>query len=174
MTTTWKPDGSWAGETVAVLASGPGMSEAVAQELSGHRVIVVNYTLRAAPWADMLVAIDGHWPQEFRDFAGLRVTSLADATLDALCYPMPDEQVTVGRARISFRNSGLAAIRIAADMGAARIILAGYQPEDKRHWYEAGEAAGSYLGVREGLDKIAAELRARGVTVEFHAESCGG
>lgn len=164
MTTNWQPNGAWAGERVAVLLSGPSMSEPVAQELGDlcDRVIAVKYTHRIAPWADMLVALDGNWPQEFRDFAGLKVTGVADAELDALYVGHVQEQVGA----VSIRNSGLAAVRIAAGMGASRIVIAGFEPETGNRWHD--DAQRPYTGVRAGMEQIRAELMARGVEVEFH------
>ena len=115
MTTTWKITPDWQGQTVAVLASGPNMSQEVADALREHRRIVVNFTHRLAPDADMLVALDGNWPQELRDFAGLRVTGVLDDDLDALYIGPRWERVQMAPGHeIEVHNSGLTAIRIAA------------------------------------------------------------
>jgi len=165
MTTTWKITPDWQGQTVAVLASGPNMSQEVADALREHRRIVVNYTHRLAPDADMLVAMDGNWPQEFRDFAGLRVTGVLDDDLDALYIGPRWERVQMEAGRqIEVHNSGLTAIRVAAAMGASRIILAGFAPDTPGHWYDNQQDA--YTGVAQGLAAIEAELTARGVKVE--------
>lgn len=169
MTTLWKPDGAWPGQTVAVLASGPSMSQVVADGLRAHRTIAVNYTHRLAPWADMLVALDGNWPPEFRAFAGLRVTGVLDDSLNALYAGAMYERVVIGPSHvIEIRNSGLAAIRIAADMGAARIILAGFDPERGTRWHDDEVDTGEYVGVAAGLEQISADLSARGIVVERH------
>ncbi|MBP9805811.1 MAG: hypothetical protein KBE22_13025, partial [Candidatus Accumulibacter sp.] len=83
MTTTWTIPKLWDGETVAVLATGTSMSQEVADALRGHKRIVVNQGYRLAPDADMIVAMDGNWPQAYRDFPGLRVTGCKDDDLDA-------------------------------------------------------------------------------------------
>lgn len=165
MTTTWKITPDWQGETVAVLASGPNMSQEVADALREHRRIVVNHTHKLAPDADMLVAMDGNWPQEWRDFAGLRVTGVQDDDLDALYIGPRWERVKLAaNHEIEIHNSGLTAIRIAAEMGAARIILAGFAPDTPGHWYDDVQEA--YTGAPQGLAAIEAELTARGVIVE--------
>jgi hypothetical protein len=167
MTTTWKIPADWQGETVAVLASGPNMSQDVADSLREHRRIVVNYTHRLAPDADMLVAMDGNWPQEYRDFAGLRVTGIKDDTLDALYIGPRWEPVRLdANTVIEIHNSGLTAVRIAALMGASRIIMAGFDPENPRHWYDDHVDTGGYVGLSQALQAIEAELTARGVIVE--------
>ena len=171
MTTTWKIPPDWQGETVAVLASGPNMSQEVADALREHRRIVVNFTHRLAPDADMLVAMDGNWPQEFRDFAGLRVTGVKDDSLDALYIGPRWERVTLSPvSQIEIHNSGLTAIRIAAEMGASKIIMAGFDPENPRHWYDDEVDTGNvYTGLSKALEALRAELSAKGVTVEEYA-----
>ena len=167
MTTAWKIPPDWQGQTVAVLASGPNMSQEVADALREHRRIVVNYTHRLAPDADMLVAMDGNWPQEYRDFAGLRVTGVQDDDLDALYIGPRWERVQLAPGHeIEIHNSGLTAVRIAALMGASRIIMAGFDPENPRHWYDDHVDTGGYVGLSQALQAIEAELTAKGVIVE--------
>lgn len=167
MTTTWRPDGRWAGETVAVLATGPSMGAEVAQSLRQHRTIAVNWAIRVAPWADALVAMDGCWPQAFREFTGLRLTGTEDDELDALYIGHRFDRVTLATGYvIEIRNSGLAAVRIAAEMGASRILLAGFDyPARRGHFYDDEVDTGEYVGLEAGLEQLTAELRARGVTV---------
>lgn len=170
MTTPWKPSGEWAGATVAVMGSGPSLTADVADSLRQHRSIAVNYALRLAPWADMLVALDGNWPAEFRAFEGMRVTGIADEGLDALYAGPQYESVQLApNHQIEIHNSGLAAIRIAAAMGASRIILAGFDPELRGHFYDDEVDTGGYVGLSAGLRQITAELKARGIAVEKYA-----
>lgn len=165
MTTFWKPAGEWCGQTVAVMAAGPTMSRALAQSLRRHRTIAVTRAAKLAPWADMLIALDPNWPPEYRAFRGMRVTGVEDGELDALYIGHRSESVMLRPGHIvSLRNSGLMAVRIAAEMGAQRILLAGFAPDVPK--YFDGLSAGPYVGVTEGLRQIAAELSARGVIVE--------
>ena len=170
MTTTWTIPKLWEGETVAVLATGPSMSQDVADALSGHKRIVVNQGYRLAPDADMLVAMDGNWPQEYRDFPGMRVTGVKDDDLDAYYIGPRWERVRLENgAEVEIHNSGLTAVRIAAAMGAKKIILAGFDgfsPGERVHYYDDEIDVGAYVGVTIGLKKIIAELAAQGVTVE--------
>ena len=167
MTTPWQPAGEWTGETVAVLASGPSMNADVARALGEHRCIAVNYAIRVVPFADMLVALDGHWCQELRDFAGVKVTAVADDTLDAL-YIGPQwrtVQVAPGHA-LEITNSGLSAVELAARLGAARIILAGFDhPHQCGHFYD--DVVEPYTGLEIAMRELIARLRAQGVTVEY-------
>jgi hypothetical protein len=167
MTTTWKIPADWQGQTVAVLASGPNMSQEVADALRVHRRIVVNHTHRLAPDADMLVAMDGNWHQEWREFAGMRVTGVQDDDLDALYIGPRWERVQLAPGHeIEIHNSGLTAVRIAALMGASRIIMAGFDPENPRHWYDDRVDTGGYVGLSQALRTLEAELTAKGVIVE--------
>jgi len=174
MTTTWKITPEWQGQTVAVLASGPSMSQEVADALREHRRIVVNHTHRLAPDADMLVCMEGNWPQEYREFAGLRVTGVLDDDLDALYIGPRWERVQMEAGRvIEIHNSGLTAVRVAALMGASRIILAGFAPETQRRWHDDEVDTGAYIGLTEALKALEAELTARGVIVEWFVMNDG-
>lgn len=168
MTQPWKNEPLWTGETVAVLACGQSMSQEVADTLRVHRTIAVNEAARVAPWADMLVALDDvSWTPELRGFQGLRLTGIENADLDAFYIGHRFERVRLGAStEVEIRNSGLAAIRIAAEMGASRILLAGFDPDRTGHFYDDEVDTGEYIGVAIGIKQITAELAARGVVVE--------
>ncbi|MES2787673.1 MAG: hypothetical protein V4684_19560 [Pseudomonadota bacterium] len=178
MTTPWKAQRAWSGETVAVLASGPSLTREVADELACFKRIAVNYSFVLAPEADMLVALDLNtqmWA-DAQGFIGLRVCGVDDPALDALyagpCY----ERISIAPGHvIETRNSGLAAIRIAAEMGAARIVLAGFDPGVAAHFMgrphvEEEPDPARYPGLAEGLDAIVSELRKSGIDVIFHTK----
>lgn len=174
MTTPWQITPEWAGETVAVIGCGPSLTPEVAESMKELRTIVVNHAHRLAPWADILLALDGNWPAEWRDFAGRRVTGIDDPDLDALYIGPRWETVTLAPGHVvEIRNSGLTAIRLAAALGARRILLAGFEPEEDRRFYDdevdTGDrpmAGDPYLGVPQGLAQITAQLAAQGVSVE--------
>lgn len=160
MTTLWRPDRRWAGHTVSIIARGPSMTRELATWLGQWRTIVVNRALPFAPWADMLVRLDAQWSSECRAFAGMRVTGIEDPALDALYIGHRWERVTVDGGQIEIRSSGLAAVQLAAEMGADRILLGGFEPE----------ASPAYVGVAEGLRAIVAQLQVQGVHVEHVRE----
>lgn len=56
----WKIDPLLKGKTVFVLASGPSMTQRVADRLRGHHVIVINCTFKIAPWADVWFFTDNN------------------------------------------------------------------------------------------------------------------
>lgn len=167
MTTPWTlPADLWAGETVAILGAGPDMTADLAETARGHKTIAVNRAVKFAPWADMFVALDPHHPfwedADRLGFQGLRVCGV-ECDLDALYAGMFYETVTLAEGHtIQIRNNALAALRIAARAGAAKIILLGFDPER----YEEVHAHTGFRGLVQGLEQITAELRAQGIDVE--------
>lgn len=167
MTTPWTlPADLWAGETVAILGAGPDMTADLAATARGHKTVAVNRAVKFAPWADMFVALDPHhpfWEEADRlGFQGLRVCGV-DCDIDALYAGMFYETVTIAEGHIiQIRNNALAAIRIAARAGAAKILLLGFDPER----YEEVHAHTGFYGLVQGLQQITAELRAAGIVVE--------
>lgn len=166
----------WQGRTVAVLASGPSMSQTVADKVkeAGLPAIVVNNTFRLAPWADVLYAADAKWWQltpDAMDFAGVKIScepvrgilSLRNAGASGYSDE-PDCVHTYG-------NSGAQAIQIAAKAGAAQILLFGFDFHGS-HWH--GEhprplrnASQEALRARaESMSVLAAELAKRSIRVE--------
>jgi hypothetical protein len=157
MTTPWSVPKDWVGETVAILASGPSMNRACADYVKGKcRVIAVNnqgidtvvdgvVVPAIAPWADMLYASDAKWWMEYKDralkFAGEKVT-LGEIV------PFPEVLSLKLSIRVPFDaredsvvaggNSGYAALHVAAQRGASRILLCGYDMREvngARHWF---------------------------------------
>lgn len=167
MTTPWSiPADLWAGCTVAILGAGPDMTAELAETARGHKTVAVNRAVKFAPWADMFVALDPHHPfweeADNLGFSGMRICGV-ECDLDALYPGMMYERVTMpGGGTIEIRNNALAALRIAARAGAAKIILLGFDPER----YEEIHAHTGFRGLSQGLDQITAELRAAGIEVE--------
>lgn len=166
MTTPWTITPNWQGQTVAILGAGPDMTAELAATARGHKTIAVNRAVVHAPWADMFVALDPHhpfWEEADRlAFAGLRVCGVP-CDIDALYPGMLYESVQLGPGHtIEIRNNALAAIRIAQRMGAAKIILLGFDPER----YQEVHAHTGFTGLAAGLAQITAELQAAGIEVQ--------
>lgn len=177
MTTLWKITPDWAGQTVAVLGSGPSLTQEAVAALAKHRCIAVNYSFVAVPDADMLVALDLDpllWGAA-ADFEGIKVCGVDCDNLDALYAGPMYERITLAADNvIETRNSGLAAIRIAARMGATKIILAGFDPESSSHFegrpnIDVEPDPGNYTGLAQGLAALVAEIQSQGITVERYA-----
>lgn len=160
----WVTSKEWAGQTVAVLASGPSMSLAVANAVreAGCRVIAVNNqgvatrktdgtTVAAlAPWADIMYAADQKWwhanrPEALK-FKGRKVTiTQNNGTMPKLI----DESVYVlgngGPYGFDPRknyikngsNSGFQAVHLAITLGAKRVLMCGFDLNDTKgsHWF---------------------------------------
>lgn len=106
--------------TWCVLATGPSMSQAVADAVHGRcKVAAVSDSIRLAPWADVLVSADRAWWDlhgEQLDFAGPRYGV------------MPDFQQIKGVERFkapSGTNSGLLAVLVAVSLGATKVLICG-------------------------------------------------
>jgi hypothetical protein len=112
--------------TFAILASGPSMSLAVAEQVRGRcRAIAVSDSHRLAPWADALVAQDWAWwevHKEAKFFAGRKFCGPSVRGGN----PAPVERLEPGGMIVSSTNSGLLACLVAAQVfGATRILLLG-------------------------------------------------
>ena len=163
MTSKYEIKPIWYGKTVAVLASGPSMSAEVAEQLRAYKCIAVNFTHDIAPWADMLVALDRNmkiW-NAAESFGGIKICGFESDLIDAFYIGAMHEAVRLsGTHRIEIRNSGLAAIRIAEQMGAAKIILAGFDPELEPE---------KYPGLDKALLALTKEIQGRGIEVVRYA-----
>jgi hypothetical protein len=130
----------WAGETVVICASGPSITRAQAEYCKGKaRLIAINNTYQLAPWAYMLYACDHNWWAHYRpEFSGLKVTQDERAAQEfgVLRVPSVDEPgLSLDPLRIhQGGNGGYQAINLAALLGAARIILLGYDMHGD-HWH---------------------------------------
>jgi hypothetical protein len=124
----------WPGATVVCVGTGPSLTQADVDACRGRaRVIVVNNAYQVAPWADALYAADEKWWRWHKgvpDFAGLKYTidpnRKAWPGLVALRNTGQNglESDPTGL-RTGF-NSGYQAINLAVHLGAARIVLLGY------------------------------------------------
>lgn len=109
--------------TFAVLATGPSMSQEIADALRGKiRAVAVADAYKLAPWADALVANDLRWWNHYREalqFEGLKFCGRAGRyDLQHLPTTMEFWPGT---------NSGLQGMRVARDVfNAKRILLFGF------------------------------------------------
>ncbi|MEO8101334.1 MAG: hypothetical protein ABI790_02340 [Betaproteobacteria bacterium] len=170
MTQPWTIERIWAGETVAILGNGPAMTEALASRAraQGWKTIAVNRAVKFAPDADLFVALDPHHPfwADADDFAGIKVSGvdsddplLADARYAGMFYETV--QIAPGHT-IEIRNNFLAAMRIAARLGAAKILLLGVDEAA----YDQAHAHTGFYGFAEGLAQLTAALSLEGIAVE--------
>jgi hypothetical protein len=137
----------WPGSTIVCLASGPSLCQADVDACRDvAHVIAIKDSVRLAPWADVMYACDRkYWlaHPETEAFPGPKygLESVAGR---------PDVQVLriAGTLGLETRpsglctghNSGYQAINLAVHLGAARIVLLGYdmQPQGvTHHWFGA-------------------------------------
>lgn len=133
MAKPWAVPRMWQGQTVAILASGPSMSRAVADAVVGRvPVVAINNTFELAPDADMLYACDAKWWRHYQDalaFKGTKVT--LDPTLASRNVKLLHDSGTSGfdpdpsNLRTGL-NSGYQALHLAVHAGATRVLLLGY------------------------------------------------
>jgi len=64
MTTFWTVPCEWPGETVFIIAGGPSVRSVDLEQLRSRKVIVINSSVYAAPWADFLYFGDWRWWNE--------------------------------------------------------------------------------------------------------------
>lgn len=100
----------------AVLATGPSMSQSVADSVRGRcKAIAVSDAYRLAPWADVLVSSDrGWWRHHKPEFAGLKFSGV------------PVDGIPLAPAVVSGSNSGLIALQVAVSLGAKKVLLLGF------------------------------------------------
>ena len=143
----------WEGETVAVIASGPSLTQGDCNRLYGNvRTIAVNDSWRLCPWADMLYAADHRWwkrHEYIADFRGERWTQNqgprgwpADAESHGMTVVTSKHQgqgISLDPLHIHTGwNSGFQALNLAVLFGAAEILLLGVDLavlDGKRHWF---------------------------------------
>ncbi len=141
----WSVPRCFEGRTVAILASGPSMSQEIADRVraAGLPAIAINNTHRLAPWAWMLYAADAQWWQhesnrDAHKFAGLKVSfSRVQGVLQMrktgrLGFDADPSSLCTGS------TSGYQAAHVAAHTGASRILLLGYDyahTGGEKHWH---------------------------------------
>ena len=99
----------------AILATGPSMSQAVADSVRGRcKAAAVSDAFRLAPWADVLVSADRKWWDYHRP------------AYDGPKYSAVEAQgVERFKGAISGENSTLLAMKVAVSLGATRLLLLG-------------------------------------------------
>lgn len=181
----WRVQPHWKGQTAVIVAGGPTVTseqiDAIGRAEPDPKIIAVNNAAKLVPWADILYFCDErwyHWNHELvHEFDGLRVTlenlSLQRQGLDVRSlrdygvngFAPKNDGVTNGR------NSGYQALHLAALLGAARVLLVGYdmrQVDGRMHWHPehpVATPANIFPGWIAAFATLAPELERRGVEV---------
>lgn len=185
---TW-PD--WAGEVVAIIASGPSAKKADLNKLRDRsRIITIKQTFELCPWADAVYGCDPAWWKhrkglpEFQglkiawrgaglsaDYPDIRPVDLERSKADKYATDLQFAKLgTVGGGG----NSGFQALNLALQFGSRQIILIGFDMSDAggKHWYgrnnwpQANNPDGScFRRWMAALDAAVPKLKAIGADV---------
>lgn len=176
----WQPVRIWPGQTVVVLGGGPSLTECPEHLWRAYRTVGVNQAYRLGP--DALFFQDyefwgesrqGHGPVIKRDYAGLVVTTSPQLRNEPRVKFVERER----RRRHGLpnpgtgewpeiTNSGQGAICLAYQLGAARIVLIGFDGRATGNWYDNPRAANEQAFAnrfRPGIESTLEPLRRAGV-----------
>ena len=127
-------DKRFIGLTVAIIASGPSLTQSDCDlvKQAGIPAIAVNMSWKMAPFASIIYAGDFVFWEHYRH----------EITIDAERWTCceraaKDYEINHHKARGAY-NSGLRAVELALEMGAAKILLLGFDASIKAgvHWHE--------------------------------------
>jgi hypothetical protein len=142
----------WPGSTVVCIGGGPSLTpDDVAYVRGKARVIAINNAYQLAPWADVLWATDASWWRAHKgvpSFQGMKLSADVSGAYDGhgvrllKCHRgakgMQGLSLTANAIQHG-KNGGHAAINVAVHLGAARIVLLGYDcqggPSGEEHWH---------------------------------------
>lgn len=184
----WTIPPLWSGETVVCVGGGPSLTpEDVALCRGRARVIVINNAYQLAPWADLLFAVGLYsglpsWWTHYPDavtFPGLKVTMDPDIVHThpeiKLVRRAPGNEGAIGLSLDPTMlchgyNGGYSAINLAVLLGAARILLLGYDMQHdagRHHWHPDHPKwqPPPFTDWLLAFDTLVAPLAAVGVTV---------
>jgi hypothetical protein len=166
----WTPEPIFKGKTVFCLASGPSLTQAVADKIKGHCAITVNSSCRLASWADVLYFTDSGWYEKRRELVRdwpahvismsrtakrelpdkvKRVQGRGEPSLPPQFPPLGSPYIQQGR------TSGHTAISLAIALAANVIVCVGYDMrlvDGREHCHD------EYQGEPRDLEQYAREL----------------
>lgn len=147
----WSATPDWAGETAFIVAGGTSVLDLDVASLRGRRVVAVNSSYEAVPFADYLFFADFRWYEDhkkrpaFQQFTGKIVT--VNQRVAKLLLHVPDDRILhmkrvvpntdpklgalgPGLAKtpckiVSHRTSLQGGMNLAAHLGASRLVLLG-------------------------------------------------
>jgi hypothetical protein len=166
----------WPGSTIVCIGLGPSLTAEDVELCRGRaRVIAIKTAIELAPWADVLYSGEIRWWKHYGPsltFQGLRYG------IEPAASPWATVLKNTGfsgleREPFGLRtglNSGYQAINLAVHLGAARIVLLGYDMQDdgtRRHFFGQHPWASSSLLARfkPMFDGIVQPLKDAGVEI---------
>lgn len=191
----WRVPRLWDGQTAAILAGGPSLTRDQVERVrrAAHiRVIAINDSYALAPWADLFWFCDLRWWSWHADRAAWRDVLDRAAAGDAMVATLENRELhekhpyirhlrNKGRDGIEpaadairhGSNGGYQALMVAMKLGAARVLLLGYDfrlsADGRTHWH-AGHPIVSPASVYTDLmvpayERVAPEIARAGVRV---------
>lgn len=169
-----------------MIASGPSLRKDDVELLKGRvRVLAIKKNVELAPWADAVYGCDYPWWRSVRglpDFEGLRLAYAPRACDEYGCAPVlipnhaSSDSLLFGETGAvgGGGNSGFQALNLAAQFGARRVLLLGFDCHDqgKVHWYGrnnwhggANPSESNFKRWRRAFGNAAEQLKVRGVEV---------
>lgn len=186
----WKIPEEWPGEVVFIVGGGTSVAYQRVERLKGRKVIAINSSYEAVPFAQYLFFGDNRWHEDhrsrpafgqFRANGGKVVTVSAPAgggyllKLNRVTPDRPDRGLTTTRTALSSqRTSFHGAINLAVMLGAKVIVLlgldgtrgkSGLSHHHKPHKWATRPGDVTWIKQREQLQHIVAPLKARGIQV---------
>jgi hypothetical protein len=153
--------GKWQGQTVVVIASGPSLTQADCDlvEQSGLTTVAVNNAWQYARFCDALYAGDLAWWVHYYSAVDIPAEKWTLSQNAAQVFGINRHQSK----RVKGYNSGLLAIEMALQFGAAKVLMLGFDAsiEDGLHFHGAHPGMGNpnkagvqrWLGYFEALAK---------------------
>jgi len=169
----------WPDSTVVVMASGPSMNAQDAETVreAGVKTITVNTTFKLAPWADAHYTNDDDWLA--LHIAEMRATAKGEIwtghTAAALRHNVRSCAFDRNLMDLSLTpgvlgwggNSGFAAINLAVQFGAHRIVLLGFDQQWQGNWPRwHGRHPDQLQNQRPGFARWAIAYKAMAVTAK--------
>jgi hypothetical protein len=174
----WDIPPEWTGETAFVVAGGPSVGSIDLELIRGQRVIAINSSYQAVPFADFIIFADTRWYEHYRsqlvDWKG-RIISCSQTARSPQLLRVARRDRPSDDARDTLfvkKTTTTAAIELAVKLGAAKIVLLGVDgkngPDGKTHHHGRQPwqpVAGWEANHRNDLIQLVEPLKARGVEV---------
>lgn len=179
MNAYWQIQPEWRGATAFIVGGGPSVAAIDLESLRGQKIIVINSSFRAVPFADFLIFADARWWEHNRahlvNWKG-RIICLSHSPhhpallmIKRKVPPASDQ----GNDCLALQfTTATAALDLAAKLGAARIVMLGVDgrngADGKTHHHIAHPwrpLAGWEAKHRRDLEKMAEPLKNRSVEV---------
>lgn len=135
----------WPGSTIVCVATGPSLCQEDVDACRGRaKVIAIKHAIQVAPWADVLYSCGAdmsRWWHRYGDkldwYQGLRYTLDPQAAkwAQVLRYTGETGLELDPSALRTGRHSGYQSINLAVHLGAARIVLLGFDATGLEHFF---------------------------------------